>query len=198
MKSRLLFVALLVLGVWLHRVVIIALADQPARHPLQKELVGPWAGYDEGCLGFYRFVLNEGGIGSCTVLFREELAGAYHVKWHAQEGKLVLTCTPTNRDSQHMAITVTYVDLVRIEAVVKHTAGSWERKACFYNEREFLNRLRKASLQAETLPEGKSFEGRGATRGVSTSARLPEQGSTNNYSAGEPTVRREPTHERPW
>ncbi len=131
-----------------------AAADQLARHARPEELLGSWVGYDEGCLGFYRLILSKGGRGVCITLFREELAGKYPLSWRLEGADLLIELTPTNREPGQLSFSVTYFDLVRIEAVLRETQRSWERKAILYNEREFMRRLKKtgANLKSKHDP----------------------------------------------
>jgi hypothetical protein len=145
MRLRSLALLLIVLSTFSCDGIRTVCANKPARVPLQKELTGSWVGYDESCLHFYRLVLQERGIGSCFVLFKEEVAGVYDIAWRVGTEGLLLTFRPTNRESEAILLTVTYVDLMRIETVVGGVARKWERKVCFYNERELLNRLHKCT-----------------------------------------------------
>jgi hypothetical protein len=95
-------------------------------------------------------VLSERGTGSCVVLFKEEVTGTYGIAWHTGGQKLVLACVPSNRDLEAITITPVYVDLMRIQVVIKGKAEKWERMACLYNERELTNRLDKTSRLIKT------------------------------------------------
>jgi hypothetical protein len=114
--------------------------------PTAEALVGAWVGYEDGGLYFYRLVLATNGTGSCAVLFNNKTTDSYRVgDWRMAGGNLSLKLSPKSKDAEDITMTVTYVDALKIELVVKGVTNTWARKASLFNEREFLSRASKTA-----------------------------------------------------
>jgi hypothetical protein len=116
--------------------------------PSAEALAGAWIGYEDGGLYFYRLVLEAGGVGSCAVLYNDQTAEIYSVdNWRMIDGKLSLKLSPKSKGAEEISLTVKYVDALKIELVIDGVPQKWERKASLFNEREFLDRVKKIRRQ---------------------------------------------------
>ena len=124
----------------------LAFAELRQQPTLSSELVGAWVGYEDGCVYFYRLVLETNNKGSCVVLFNDDPPDSYRVdEWRAIEGKLSLRLSPVTEDAEIIAITPSYLSALKMELVVRGVTNKWERKVSLYNERELLNRVNRTT-----------------------------------------------------
>ena len=135
----------LVLGLCLTAVCAV-LAELQKQPPSSNEIVGSWVGYEDGGVYFYRIALETNSAGSCVVLFNGESRDNYSIDfWRMADGKLILKLTAKSAAAEQIALTVLYIDKLRMELNVSGVTNNWKRKAVLYNEREFLRRANQTA-----------------------------------------------------
>lgn len=116
-------------------------------------IAGAWVGYEDGCLYFYRLILQTNHTGSVVALYNGERASHYAVDdWRISDQVLTLKLSPRSENTEKILLTVKYVDAVKMEVTIKGTTNVWERKAVLHNESELLQSIRRCADSAANLP----------------------------------------------
>lgn len=120
-------------------------AENPVVPPNEKDILGAWSGYEDGCVYFYRVVLEKKEEGTCQVVFTDNTVDSYIIDhWQIRAGKLEMHLSPAKKKQERMKMNVVAVDNLSMEVVITGIHEKWRRKAVLYNEREFLKKLEKS------------------------------------------------------
>jgi hypothetical protein len=138
------------LGAVLACLALFCFAEDPVIPPSEKELLGAWSGYEEGCVYFYRLVLDKQGRGTCQVVFTDDTVDSYVVDhWQIVAGKLEMQLTAAKEKQDKIEIRVVAFDNLSMQVTVAGSDRSWQRTAVLFNEREFLKKLEKSKSPFE-------------------------------------------------
>jgi hypothetical protein len=125
-------------------------AENPIIPPTEKDMLGAWSGYEDGCVYFYRVVLEKRGRGTCQVVFTDNTVDSYVVDhWQISAGKLEMQLTAAKAKQERMKISVLAFDNLSIQVIIAGIDGNWQRKAILFNEHEFLKKVEKSKSSAK-------------------------------------------------
>lgn len=129
---------------------LLSLAENPVIPPNEKDLLGAWSGYEEGCVYFYRVVLEKKERGTCQVVFNDNSVDSYVVDhWQIKAGKLAMQLSPAKEKQERMNMNVVEFDNLSMQIMVAGVDGNWQRKVVLFNELEFLKRLEKSKSSSK-------------------------------------------------